>query len=120
MIILYFPGEQVSQFMIGVAQGDVGDSDRRGHTESSFVIDLKIMAPSEVRQAEMPSRYDHLCLHLIKPYCNCAPAGSTGIRAPTLLPYLLPPPIHKDGRRTIRTTVHESLKSFINIKPVSN
>ena len=23
------------------------------------------MAPSEVRQAEMPSRYNHLCLHLV-------------------------------------------------------
>ena len=52
---------------------------------------------------------------------NCPPAGATarGDFALTLLPFLLPPPIFKEGRKTIHTTVHESLRAFIDVKPVS-
>ena len=51
---------------------------------------------------------------------NCPPTDARGEVALSLLPVLLPPPVYKQGRKCVRATVEESLRAFIDVKPVSN
>ena len=51
---------------------------------------------------------------------NCPPTDARGEVDLSLLPVLLPPPVYKQGRKCVRATVEESLRAFIDVKPVSN
>lgn len=92
-----FFGEQLSQYMIIVTQGNVRHSDRWGHKEGN----------GDPYRSEngISIALNH----------NCPPAGATarGEFALTLLPFLLPPPVFKEGRKTIHTFSNMSVMSLV-------
>ncbi|KAF1390929.1 hypothetical protein PFLUV_G00063210 [Perca fluviatilis] len=45
-------------------------------------------------------------------------AGSKDYIALMVLPGLIPPAVFRMGRKTVRTTVSDAMKTFINLKPV--
>ncbi|TDH12133.1 hypothetical protein EPR50_G00068550 [Perca flavescens] len=61
-----------------------------------------------------PSRGE---LHVQTEYLS---QGSKDYIAPMVLPSLIPPAVFRMGRKTVRTTVSDAMKAFIDLKPVSS
>ncbi|KAF1372233.1 hypothetical protein PFLUV_G00263060 [Perca fluviatilis] len=58
-------------------------------------------------------------LELIDTFADCAGLrGSKDYIALMVLPSLIPPAVFRKGRKTVRTTVSDAMKAFIDLKPV--